>query len=230
MNEAEEIMAGRIGTQRVAPLQILTAGTWEGTEEAVASLVQESMHKHGWKPVRAGALLNLADLNRKGVWMTPEEFKTWIGIAKALAKQRKEPIAVAQHDLGLTKGRIYDLQRPERVALRGLKISKMEALACAHYVMGFDHPVPPGDADALSAWFEPRFGNVTNAAAFLDVTDSWLGARLRGWMLSRGNRKVTLPEGFLVRALDWVWRVGPICPYGDRPSVDIWPGQGAPPR
>lgn len=231
MTDDEEIMAGRIGAHRVVPLQQLTDGTWTGTEDAVAALVQDSMHKHGWRPVRAATLLTMAELNQRGrVWMTPEEFKTWVGVAKAVTKQRKEPLAVAQHDLGLTAGRVYDLQRPDRVALRGLKISKVEALACAHYAMGLPRPVEPGNAEALMEWFAPRFGAVVNVAAFLDVTDAWLGARLRGWMLTRGERRDAPPEGFLVRALDWVYRVGPVCPYGDRPSVDLWPGQEAPPR
>ena len=231
MDEREEILAGRIGTHRVVPLQQLTDGTWTGTEEAVASLVQDSMHKHGWRPVRAACLLTLAEINdRDRVWMTPEEFAAWVKVAKAVAKSRKEPTNAAQHDLGLTAGRVYDLQRRERVELRGLKISKVEALACAHYAMGLLKPVPTGDADALQAWFMPRFGNVTHAASFLDVTDAWLGNRLRGWSLVRGQRKTVLPEGYLIRALDWLYRVGPICPYGDRPTVDLWPGQEAPQR
>ena len=221
MYETEDLSAVRLKA-----LETLCAGTWDGTDYMVGELVRQSQKKHGWKPARAAMAHGLEASSSDRVWMTPEEFVTWIGVAKARASRLKLGVGHPRKDLGITDGRMYDLMRPERMAQRGLKVRKAEALACAHYALGLPKPVENGDTEAFSAWFQPRFGTQQRITEFLGVKAEWIRERLRGWGVNTEGRRVERKvEGYAIRALDWVWHNGPVCPYGERAPVQVWPGQ-----
>lgn len=206
-----------------------TTGTYEGTADLVEILIAESKFAYGWRPVRAAILYALRDMRPDDsdddtVYLTPEQFQTWLAEAKALAKARGDGLKPADV-LGLTAFQIRAMASgyggKEATGVR----SKAIALACAHYAAGMPLPIPAGDAAALDAWFRPRFGGVDRVVQWLGMSKKTLSDRLRGYSL-RGEERVTRePEAYLIRALDWLHVVGPVCPYGPKPPVDIWPGQ-----
>ena len=113
-----------------------------------------------------------------------------------------------------------------RRRLKGAKrITKSEALACSHYLLGWATPVPAGDSAAFADWFYPRFGGTECIGEWLEVRPRALCDRLRGFEVRDGQRIKRGPETSLVRALDWVWRIGPACPYGAVKRAPAWPDQ-----
>jgi len=83
-----------------------TTGTYEGTADLVEILIAESKFAYGWRPVRAAILYALRDMRPDDsdddtVYLTPEQFQTWLAEAKALAKARGDGLKPADV-LGLT--------------------------------------------------------------------------------------------------------------------------------
>ena len=199
-----------------------SSGTYEGTAALVDILIEESKHAYGWRPLRAGLLYALREVapnddDDATIYLTPAEFTRWVAEAKALSKARGDgllPSAI----LGVSTLVIKTLKT------KGVT-SKPIALACAHYSMGLAMPVPAGDARQLDLWFRPRFGGTDRVSRWLHTAPKTLMHRLRGYEVRGDDRIDRHPEAYWVRALDWLATVGPICPYGPKAPVDIWPGQ-----
>lgn len=211
----DALPAGRQVTTEAA-----TDGCWPGTKEAVSALVLESRREGAWKPARAGLLHAVAPI--VSVHMRPAEFFLWRKQSTRLAKMLART-ETPREDLGISPGRYADLGSENRTKVRRLVITKVEALACAHYLLGLDKPCTPAE---LSAWFWPRFGQVAPIAAWLDEEQTGFSARINGHQVRDGVRHDVVASGALIRALDWVHRIGPFNPYGDRPDPVLWPPKG----
>lgn len=193
-------------------------GAWEGTRDIVEVIVNESRQLHAWRPVRAAALMAIRDIEAAGedrIVMSAEEFKAWRKTALAVARERGEGNYLERVGLSGFQARGYS----EKGA------TKMVGLACAHFLMGLPMPIEPGDARAFDGWYTPRFGAVDRVATWLGVSTPYLTARLKGFEVLKGVRYAREPEIYLIRALDWLWSVGPVCPYGRKADLQIWPGQ-----
>lgn len=211
-------MAPRLTMTREQAAAELARGTWDGTEELLLSITYESMHAFGWRPRRTAALYAEADLGVDGdrTFMSGAEFAAWEENAKALAKVRGEDRKVAQAVLGISRFQARDY------AENGA--SKIIAVACAHYLFGLPMPIAAEDPRAFDAWYRPRFGGTERVGQWLQVNPDWIGARLRGFEVIKDSRHTRLPPAHLIRACDWLWRIGPFCPYGDRKAVPLWTG------
>lgn len=204
---------------RQAAVQEAAAGCWPGTEELIAALVAESRHKGAWKPVRAAVLTSTAGPGEQH--MTTDQFALWKKQARALAKitgRTEKPV----DDLGMNAKRFAELGNANRQRTKKIYVSRSEALGCAHYLMGLDKPCTPAE---LRDWFWERFGALAHVHPFLDMQAQAFASRINGYWIDDGVRKDVTPEGHFIRALDWIWRFGPINPYGDRPAVAFWPEQ-----
>lgn len=203
-----------------------TFGTYEGTSDLVEILIAESKFAFGWRPARAGLLYALRDCNLPSdtVYMTPERFAAWVDEAKLVSGARGSKMKPSEI-LGLSNHQIRAMAVGHRDVPATGVTSKMIALACAHYSMGLELPVPAGDARALDEWFRLRFGGTDRVVQWLGITAKTLSDRLRGYGIRGNKRYERQPEAFVIRALDWLYTVGPICPFGPKPAVDIWPGQ-----
>ncbi|AKU43505.1 hypothetical protein CPT_Sansa101 [Caulobacter phage Sansa] len=209
---------------KMPALESLCHGTWSGTDALVASLVLESRGAPAWRPVRAAVVAATSDVENR-IWMTPEEFADWVQGAKALAMRLGRGTTHPYQDLQIAPLRVKKLKNPKLMAAEGLIIKKGEALACAHYLMNFPKPVDNGDVEGFADWFDRRLKSVNLIAPYLNMGADTLGSRLRGYDVVRDQRVERKPEGWLIRALDWIDRMGPICPYGPRPAPPIFPGQ-----
>jgi hypothetical protein len=221
MSEETEDAGDKVGRRSQAldrALAGVAAGTWDGTAEILEVIAYESKHVHAWRPVRAAALAAMRDLvepEGEGI-MSPEEFARWRSEAKVLARARGDGNIHDRMGISPWTARQYEQKGAP----------KLIALACAHYLLGRPLPIPSGDSRALEDWFTPRFGGVQRVADWLGVSRDWLTARLKGWEMVKGERVERYPEANLIRALDWMYNVGPICPYGARrEALAIWPGQ-----
>lgn len=194
-----------------------TEGCWEGTRDMVGAVVHESRNRTSWKPHRAALAHVMA--GQPGVHMLPSEFFLWRKMARKLARLlgREE---TPMDDIGFTTHRYNDLGSESRTKRRGLVISRIEALACAHYVLGFEKPCDPA---GLKDWFWPRFGAMTHICAWLDTDPTEFSGQIEGSYVKDGVRQQVVASGALIRALDWVHRFGPVCPYGERPDVVTFP-------
>lgn len=204
---------------RVAAVQEAAAGCWPGTDELIGALVQESRHKGAWKPARAALLMMLAGPGE--VHMTADQFALWKKQARALAKitgRTEKPV----DDLGIHPKRFAELGNAERQRTKRIYVSRAEALACAHYLAGFEKPCTP---EGLADWFFPRFGAFASVAPLFDLDARAVASRINGYWVDDGVRKDVVAEGYFIRALDWVWRFGILNPYGRRPPVAFWPEQ-----
>lgn len=145
-----------------------------------------------------------------GSWMTAAQFSEWS--ERHFPARRRIGDAMEQA-VGLSK------QAARRRREGDVKVSKQEALACAHYAMGFPMPAPAGDVEAFSRWFAARFVTAYSVNAWLELGGGAITHCLRGFVLRDGSRFEALPDATLIRALDWVWRVGPVVPWfeGDAP-------------
>jgi hypothetical protein len=209
--------ARRTLTREEAAAQ-LAHGTWDGTLDLLTALAYESMHAFGWRPRRAAILYAEQDIGaaEDRVFMSGPEFAAWRTDAKALAKARGHDRDVAGAVLGLSAFQARSLS--EKGA------SKAVALACAHYLFGLELPIAAEDPRLFEEWYRPRFGGTERVADWLQVNPNWLSARLRGFEVIKDERVERLPPAYLIRACDWLWRVGPFCPYGDRKAIPLWTG------
>jgi hypothetical protein len=127
------------------------------------------------------------------IWMTQQQFIDWLDVNSWVSRRRKEGV------------------------------SKVEALACAHYHARFDVPTPPGDVNAFAIWVNDTFGAARRIGEWLDLTNTIITDRMRGFDIDLGRRRVRAPEIDLIRAMDFVARCGPFVPYGIREPVEYFP-------
>lgn len=204
---------------RQAAIKEAANDCWDGTAEIIEAVVRESRNAGAWCPVRAGAMMTMAGPGE--IHMTAEQFAIWKKQARNLAKVlgiTERPI----DDLTMTRDRFSDLGNPRRAERVNARVTRAEALACAHYLAGFPKPCGPDD---LADWFFPRFGTFASVAPVLDFEVRAISRRINGYQIVNGERQPFVPEGSFIRALDWLWRVGPVNPYGTRPTLAFWPGQ-----
>lgn len=203
------------GRPRTPAIEVICAETYEGTREIVDAVVKESMHIPSWRPVRAAALMALG-MGEVQVWMTTEEFTTWL--------ERNFPLRKRSATIGLAEAIGIGVRR-RATLLAGGAVWKIEALAMAHYAAGLPLPVPVGDVDAFSTWVMQKFGAVRAVTAALDLGPTYVSDRMRGYDINNGGRLVREPEVDIIRALDWVWRMGAFSPYGQRAGAHPFPQQ-----
>lgn len=200
-------------------LSKVTRGTYAGTAELVRVLLDESKHAGAWRPTRAAVSLSL---ERRGrfAWMTNVELADWT-VQAAVRGKVCTPRIKPHEAIGLS--------RPQLARrLRGLqRVTKAEALACGHYLLGFPLPVSASDPELFAEWFYPRFGGTERIGTWLEIQPSRISDRLRGYDVREGLHAPRAPEVWLMRALDWVSRMGPVCPYGAPAAQPVWPGQSS---
>lgn len=206
---------------RQAAVAHAAAGCWPGTNELIGALVQESRHKGAWKPHRAALINALASVGE--VHMTAEQFGVWKKQARALGKINGTKQRAVE-DLGMNERRFSELSSAARQKVKGIAVSRIEALACAHYLMNLPKPCEP---EGLRDWFWPRFGAYASVAAFFDLKPEAFASYINGYVIEDGVKHEVVPTGAFLRALDWVWRFGPTNPYGTRKAVQFWPDQEA---
>lgn len=209
MSEAHHLKAGQI--------QLATMGAWPGTEELVRAVIGESKYVPAWRPGRAGALRAYAEMQPR-VWITADEFADWVRSQSAAGRKRRDAESPIDK-LGMTSKRKLRLIRGDSEA------TKAEALACAHVAMNFPLPVQPGDVAGFATWVANTFGGVEKLSDWLGVKNTVIGDRMRGFDVVGAERRPREPEVGLIRALDWIARCGPFCPYGEPIVVKTWPGQ-----
>lgn len=200
-------------------LSKVTRGTYAGTAEMAQILLDESKHAGAWRPIRAAVALSLERRSRSA-WMTVEELADWT--VQAAVRGKVSSPRIKPHDA-------IGLSRPQLARrLRGVqRITKAEALACGHYLPGFPLPVAGPEPELLAEWFYPRFGGTERIGTWLEIQPSRVADRLRGYDVREGVRIPRAPEVWLMRALDWVSRMGPVCPYGASAAQPVWPGQSS---
>jgi hypothetical protein len=189
--------------------------TYPGTPELVATIISESKNHPAWRPARAGALMALAE-EQPRIWMTQQQFIDWLDVNSWVSRRRKEGVTPIQA-IGMSPRTKLKLIRGER------PVSKVEALACAHYHARFDVPTPPGDVNAFAIWVNDTFGAARRIGEWLDLTNTIITDRMRGFDIDLGRRRVRAPEIDLIRAMDFVARCGPFVPYGIREPVEYFP-------
>jgi hypothetical protein len=172
-----------------------------GTRDIVAAVMAESNPQPelgaAWRPVRSGALkaMTLMSLDRQGavIFMHPYQFSKWLednGLFNR--KGGKERLAA---ELGMGRRRRDSI-------LAGATPTRVEALACAHYGLRLMLPFPPGNASMFRGFVQTHFGRPVDLAKVLDLD-------------IRRLRSLTEPGIDLIRAVDWVRRVGPYSPFGE---------------
>lgn len=210
----------KVGRPRLPAIEHICSNTYLGTNELVEALVAESTNSmKAWRPVRAATVAALSVERSRGTrtWMTQAEFGAWA--QQHFPTGRKTAGLTMEVAVGITKKR-------RKSILEGSEVTPTEALAMAHFsTLGWARPIMPGNAEVFSAWYTPKFGAALPAAMVLEIKDATISDRLRGYALKRGARHERLPEIGLIRALDWLYRVGPFCPYGERPPGAAFPGQ-----
>lgn len=187
--------------------------TYPGTHDLAESLVNDSMREQAWRPVRAMAIRarETRAANSGLTWMTTEEFNAWMDTFTRYRRQG------ACTNVGITAGR-------RRAIMGGEKITPAEALAVAHFRAGLPLPCDLEAAD-FKAWFMPRFAGLTAICETLAIKPKTLASYLHGYSIDHGQRIARKPARAVVRALDWVWKVGPFSPYGERPGAPLFPSQ-----
>lgn len=157
---------------------------------------------------RLTAALNALAGENRDVWMTPETFGAFQDRFFPLNGRKGPKIA---DEIGLSGA-----QARERRSGR-LPVKKYEALSCAHYALGFPIPLTltdgVADTDDFQAWFAPRFGMTPPVNGWLDLAEHSLAALMRGYQSRGAGRIPRLADAGHLRALDWVWRVGPVVPW-----------------
>lgn len=198
----------RARRSRPAAIKEATAGTAEGTSDIVAAVIKESTGVPAWRPVRESALMAMAavDPPKDQVWMTTNEFEYFLG--EHFQPNTKRAANLASF-LGIGK-------RRRAAMLAGARITKVEAMACAHYATGQLVPLMVGSVALFEAWITKSFGAAKPLADALGVADSYILDRMKGYAFTRGQRVERVPDVTIIRAIDWVWRVGPFSPYGHR--------------
>jgi hypothetical protein len=209
----------RIGRPRSPAIDAVTGHTALGTREIVEAIVKESGAIPAWRPVRASAVLAMAAAAapKDHVWMTCEEFAAFADRFFPLQKAGGGVKPLAKH-IGVAMKR-------RRAIIAGEPVRKIEALACAHYAAGLPLPIAPGDVRAFHEWFHGVFGAARAVGIALGISHGYIPERLAGYELAGGARRARSPDEQLIRALDWMRRMGAVSPYGDRLGVPAWPGQ-----
>lgn len=187
-------------------------GCVAGTEPLLRAVRDASMPPDTWRPARAAVQHAMADSGDR-IWMTGEEFATWLREQAILHIKRKREGPNPTHAVGIADSRKRKLVHFEDTP------TKLEALACAHYAFRFEPPMQPEDQSAFSAWFGEHFGLSNAVAAWLQIAPRYLQNAIEGVRMAAGQRVATRPTITLIRALDWTRRMGPICPYGERVAV-----------
>jgi hypothetical protein len=190
----------------------LTKDSWQGTAAMIEKVMAESSHARRWTPTRS-AVLATTVANRV-LWMTPAQFNDFLLAQDFLAKKKGTPKPVDALGLKAVK---MDYLRGARA------VTKVHALAMAHFAAGLPMPIEPENTEAFDQWFTERFGQAAPVTAFLDVSQSYITDRLRGFDITTKGRAVRLPSAALIRALDWVLRFGPFCPYGEPVELFTFP-------
>ncbi len=194
----------------------LDAESYPGAQDLVMQIVDESKQLRSWRPLRAAAAA--LEPREDPIWMTADQFSRWHIGEMAIRRKLANEIRPAA-DLGISA-------TVRAGYLNGSQtIPKIIALACAHISAGHALPVPAEDHELFAHWFHPRFGAVESITDFLDMGKSQIADRLKGYQMVEGVRRVRQPGPALIRALDWVYRVGPFCPYGDGMAAPVFPGQ-----
>lgn len=209
---SNKTLVGRPDNRDLA-MQRAFYGAWGDAAVLGLALQSESMNQPGWKPLRAAVLHAQADLGPR-VWMTAGELVRWRIEQQALDKVRKRPRGSADRATGLNAAKVRNI-------VAGLPVRKVTALACAHYAL--DLPLPPAD---LLAWYASRFALAQPVYQWLEMGAETFGQQVRGFKIHHGARiEAPASEAFL-RALAWLDRMGPICPYGERAPITAFPPGG----
>lgn len=199
----------------------LALGSIPGTESLLLAVRRQSAGVDSWRPLRSALQHATADSSPR-VWMTTDEFNRWFKEQAVLHIKRKREGPNPTEALNMNPRRKRQLIHGEDTP------SKIEALACAHYAMRFDLPAEAQDDRAFDAWCVEHFGGPNYfLAAWLGITSSALAAAMLGYRMQAGQRVASKPRVALIRALDWVRRMGPVCPYGERPVAATF-GKGDP--
>lgn len=210
-------MTSRPQKSRASLLATVTVGLYQDAARILEAVMQESKFVFAWRPVRAAALRVMADLEQPDrIWMTQEEFARWVKDQDTMARRRKlgeKPL----ESVGISPYIKMQILRGNRA------ISKVEALAMAHYAHYRPVPIPAGDSDAFSDWMASSFGAVEAVTSWLGLRADYMTDRMRGFDIVQGKRQERLPDVTLIRALDWVLTMGPFCPYGQPSAVDFFP-------
>lgn len=197
----------RRGAPRSTTIAAAAAGCFIGTGEIMRALATESSGTPAWRPVRAAAILAMAgEAAKDHVWMTREEFVAFEAVHFPPGKRVKASMI---DEIGIGRGRRY------RILSEGAPITKIEALAMAHYATIRTLPIPANDPPAFAAWMDANFGSVFPVTETLQLNSKYVYNRARGHEVRGAGRLERLPEAALIRALDWIRRVGPYSPYGD---------------
>lgn len=199
-------------------LSVLTDKTYPGTDELVERLVAESKNHPAWRAVRAAAVRALHDTQQPRVWMTKAEFADWITVQNIVVRRRKEPLKPLEA-VSIASSRKGKILRGEAA------VSKVEALACAHFALRLPMPVAPGDVAGFNDWTDATFGAVAHIETWLELNRAHIGDRMRGYDIVKGEQRPRAPDAGLIRAMDWTARMGTACPYGVQPKVAVFPGQ-----
>lgn len=199
----------KLPEKRRERVEMAARGSLKGTDELLAAVIADAGAPACWRPATAAVEAVIA-AQSGGVHMTSDDFMTWKKQARAVARVRGLDIKTYLH-IGMSKYRYNDLGNARRVEERGLIFSKVEALACAHFLMGFDLPCEP---DGLKEWFWPRLGQMSAVARFLEMSPDALSGWINGYVIRDGVRTPMAPSLADLRALDWTWRCGPFNPYG----------------
>lgn len=187
-----------------------------GTAAIVKAITDESFGTSGWRPARAGALVAVAD-GESREWMSAAQFSSFIERHGLARKHGAAELLKRELDIGP--------KRRLNLMVGAAKATKIEALAIAHFSLGLERPIPAEDCDAFAVWFGARFGDATEIGAWLGCRGDYISQRIKGFEVMKGHRWDRLPESSLIRALDWVWTVGPVAPFGGRPALKLWPRQ-----
>lgn len=200
-----------------------TLGKFTDTEALVARLINESTAPPCWRPVRAVAAMAAADPPPGHVWMTTEEFVTWLN--QHFKPGRRTDGYTMEYAVGISAHR-------RRQLAAGAPVLKMEAMAMAHYAI-FGRRLPIShqpSTEEFAAWTAANFGSVERIAMALGRKREYVATRVVGYALMGGGagRTPRHADAGLIRAMDWMLRVGPFSPYGERPAP-AYPGQGVAP-
>ncbi|MBU0801377.1 MAG: hypothetical protein KKA05_10320 [Alphaproteobacteria bacterium] len=197
--------------QRERSIQRLVAGTTPNTRPLLEALLAESTYPANWKPLRAAMEIMVVEDHGR-VWMSPEQLTTWKAEAKALCRARGLPTTRIHDHIGMSAAML-------KVRCAGsVPVTKLESLACAHFAFGLDLPIAAGDARAFADWFRPLFGGTTQVSRWLGIDHDMIDARMAGFAIRGGKRFERSPEIGMIRALDWLIRIGPITPYSPVPA------------
>lgn len=180
----------------------------ERFENLISAVQAEGMGAPTWRPLLDVMECELADRGGR-VWMTTQEFTEWLKEQEILRRRRKDPIKAAEA-VGMGDGR-------RRSLLHGrTPVSKAEALACAHYARRLPLPFGPDDNEAFAEFIDQAFGGARQVAMWLQMNPNTIGNQMRGFHINAKHERVpTKVDPALARALDWIVKVGPFCPYGE---------------